>query len=123
MIRPRHLHGLGPDFENHVRLQLILDDNWSIAASGIEEIEIKTKSEGIEISDKKSVAYCELEASDKFKDEVAAAARCPGCSGQMCRRGYRENREWQHLSVLGQVFEIRAKMVRLECVECGVSLP
>ena len=48
MIRPRHLHGLGPDFENHVRLQLKLDDNWSIAASGIEEVEIKTVLEGIE---------------------------------------------------------------------------
>jgi transposase len=119
MIRPRHLHGLGPDFENHVRLQLKLDDNWSIVASGIEEIEIKTKSEGIEIRDKKSVAYCELEASDKFKDEVAAAARCPGCSGQMCRRGYRENREWQHLPVIGLSFVIRAQMMRLQCFDCG----
>ncbi len=119
MIRPRHQHGLGPDFENLVRSQLKLDDNWLIAASGIEEIEHKTQREGIEVVEKKTVAYCHIEASDKFKDEACAAARCPGCGGKMCRRGYRELRAWQHLSVLGQVFEIRAKMVRLECVECG----
>lgn len=119
MIRPRHQHGLGPDFENLVRSQLKLDDNWQISASGIEEIEHKTQREGIDFVEQKTIVYCQLEATDKFKDEAAAAVHCPSCDGQMRRRGYCQPRAWQHLSVLAQTFEIRARMMRLECQNCG----
>jgi transposase len=120
-MRPRHKHGLGPDFEALVRDQLDLGERWRISGSGIEEVERKSKREGIEFVAKETVAYCELEASEALKDAAVDAGRCPACGGGLRRRGNRDERSWRHLSVLGKPFEIRATLMRLQCLDdkCG----
>ena len=120
-MRPRHKHGLGPDFEALVCEQLDLGERWRICGSGVEDIERKSKREGIEAVTKETVAYCEIEASEGLKDAAVDAGRCPACDGELRRRGNRDERSWRHLSVLGKPFEIRATLMRLQCLndKCG----
>lgn len=120
-MRPRHKHGLGPDFESLVCEQLDLGNRWQISGSGIEQVERKSKCEGIEAVTKETVAYCEIEASEELKDAAVDAGRCPACGGELRRRGNRDERSWRHLSVLGKPFELRATLMRLQCLDdkCG----
>ena len=118
-MKALHQHGLGPDFEKLLRAQLKLDEQWQISRSGVEEVEREEKREGIVMRERQTVVFCDIEASENLKEEVLAQACCPACGGPLRKRGEREQRAWQHLSVLGQPFEVRARLMRLHCPDGG----